>query len=249
MDSVNVTATTFAIICAGAALGFLAKNALREHHLSSGTQDTVKLATGVIATLTALVLGLLIASAKQSLDARVSQVRTFVIHVTLLDRSMRLYEPPLSDDRQALAMFAKAMGSRLWGPDTAPAADVLSQLDQVRNKFRRLDPQTPHDKALKDRYLALSDVLILAGNELLESDAAGIPVPIIGIVDGWLGIIFLGFGLFAPFNRVSVLAMIVGAGAVALALFLIIEMNSPFQGFITIPQQIMDDAVAQISKA
>jgi hypothetical protein len=118
----------------------------------------------------------------------------------------------------------------------------------VRNKFRHLDPQTLQDKALKDRYMSLSDALILAANELLELDEAPIPVSLIGIVDGWLALIFFAFALFAPVNWVSVVALGAGAGAVAMALFMIVEMNAPFQGFITVSPRMMDNAIAEVSK-
>jgi len=250
MDSLYVTLTTFAIICGGAMLGFIIKGYLREHHLAPQTHDSVKLATGVVATLTALVLGLLIGSAKQSFDARAGEARTFAINLTLLDRSMRLYEPPLIEEEKSLVKFSKAMRDQLWGfgaATTVTNVEVLSQLDQARNEFRRLDPQTLQNKALKDRYMKLSDTLILAANELLQLDQAPIPAHMIGIVDGWLALIFIGFALFAPFNGVSIVAIGSGAGAVAMALFIIVEMSAPFQGFITVPSRTMDNAIAQIS--
>jgi hypothetical protein len=248
VDSVHVTLTTFAVILGGATLGFVLRKCLQERHLSSQTQDVVKLATGVIATLTALVLGLLIATAKQTFDARVAQVRTFTINLTMIDHSMRLYEPPLNEARAALAKFATSIRDRLWGPDPTPHADLMLQIDYIRNVFRQLDPHSLQNESLKARFMALSDVIVLSADELLESDDAGIPVQIIEIVDGWLGIIFLGFALFAPFNRVSVAAMILGAATVAMALFLIIEMDGPFQGFIVIPIDIMNNAIGQISR-
>src|SRR5216684_6328262 len=102
MDSLHVTLAAFAVIYGGALLGFLAKHLLSEHHLTSQSQDSVKVATGVVASMTALVLGLLVASAKSGFDARAAEARTFVINLTLLDRSMLLYQPPLIAERQDL---------------------------------------------------------------------------------------------------------------------------------------------------
>lgn len=247
MRSIGVTLIAFAIICAASFVGFALKKCLREHHLTPSTQDAVKLATGIVATLAALVLGLLIASAKQTYDTRVAEVHTFVINLTLLDRSMRQYEPPLTKEREALAGFARDVRTRLWGRHRDVHADVLAELDAVRNAFRDLDPKTPRNKSLHDRYMGLSATLVLAANELLLSDEGKVSGTIVVIVDVWLAVIFVGFALFAPFNRVSVTAMIVSAAAVAMALFLIIEMNSPFRGYITVPPHLMDRAIAQIS--
>jgi hypothetical protein len=250
MDSIHVTLATFAVICVGAIAGFFLKNYLREHHLTSQTQDSVKVATGVVASMTALVLGLLVASAKSGFDARAAEARTFVINVTLLDRSMRLYQPPLDAERQALTKFARDMRDKLWNErSTLVTSQVMSELDQVRNKFRNLDPQTLQDKSLKDRYMSLSDTLILSANELLEQDAVTVPIQMVIIVDAWLALTFFGFALFAPLNGVSVVSLGVGAGAIAMALFMIVEMNAPFQGFITVSPQIMDNAIVEISRA
>ena len=246
MDSLHVTFTTFGIICAAIASGFILRRLLHEHHLSPQTQDAVKLATGIIATLAALVLGLLVASGKQGFDSRAAEARTFVINLTLLDRSMRLYQPPLTEERTAMAKFAEDMRDKLWNEDSRLGNnDALSQLDQIRNKFRNLDPQTLQDQSLKARYMSLSDGLILAANELLQ-DGNDIPPAFVVIVDAWLAIIFLGFGLFAPFNRVSIAALVIAAAAVALSLLIIIEMSEPFQGLITISPKMMDEGIAQI---
>ena len=248
MDSVHVTLATLAVVCAGAGLGFAVQRFLREQHMSPATQDVAKLATGVVATLAALVLGLLVASAKQYFDNNVAQARTFVINLTLLDRSMRLYDPPLAAERKDLQAFAKTMRQRIW--EDNPALDrtnVLLQLDHLRNKLRQLKPGNEQDTSLKDRHLSLSDSLILAANELLEQDQTTIPMALVVIVDGWLAVIFLGFGLFAPFNWVSLASILIGAISVALSLFMIVEMNSPFQGFITVSPNLMDRAIVQIS--
>lgn len=248
MDSVNVTLTAFVLICGGALLGFLVRRCLKEHHVEPRTQEAVKVATGVVASMTALVLGLLVASAKSGFDAHAAEARTFVINVTLLDRSMRLYQPPLDTERQSLTKFAKDMRDKLWNEkSTLTNGQVMSELDQVRNKFRNLDPQTLQDKSLKDRYMSLSDTLILSANELLLQDAVTVPIQMVVIVDVWLALTFFAFALFAPFNTVSAVSLGVGAGAVALALFMIVEMNAPFQGFITVSPQTMDDAIGEIS--
>ncbi|HEY1798780.1 MAG TPA: hypothetical protein VGG57_21895 [Stellaceae bacterium] len=247
MRSIGLTFLAFAVISGSALLGFVLKRYLRANHLDSPTQDAVKLATGVVATLAALVLGLLIASAKQTFDARGAEVHTFVINLTLLDRSMREYDPPLTEARQELGTFARNVREQLWGSNRGGQADALSELDAIRNGFRELDPKTAHNRSLHARYMELSSKLVLAGDELLDTDKARISGTIVAIVDTWLALIFIGFALFAPFNRVTVTAMVLSAAAVAMALFLIIEMNSPFRGYVTVSPRPMDRAITRIS--
>jgi hypothetical protein len=97
--------------------------------------------------------------------------------------------------------------------------------------------------------MSLSDTLILSANELLLQDAVSVPIQMIVIVDIWLALSFFAFALFAPFNLVSTVSLAIGAGAVALALFMIVEMNAPFQGFITVSPETIDNAIAEISHA
>lgn len=250
MDSLNVTVAAFAVICAGTALGFIVKGYLREHHADTRTQDAVKVATGVVASMTALVLGLLVASAKSNFDGHAAEVRNLVVNITLLNRSLRGYEPPLTEERQDLARFTRNLRDKLWNEkSTLTNEQVMSQLDHVRDKFRHLDPQSPQDKALKDRFLSLSDTIILLANELLLQEPVSVPIQMIIVVDAWLAITFFAFALFAPFNLVSAIALGIGAAAVALALFMIVEMDSPFQGFINVSPGSIDQAIEVLSQA
>jgi hypothetical protein len=250
MDSTHVSAVTFACSCAGGAVGFLIRGRLREQHLTAVSLEILKLTAGVVATLAALVLGLLVGGSKQFYDAKVNEVRTFVVNIALLDRSMGHYEPSLLAERRHLSEFTRAMIGGLWGTDqTTSSADLLAILDQVRDKLRHLEPQSDAQKIAHSRMIGLTDTLMLSGAKLIETDDAAIPVPLFGIVDAWLAVIFLGFGVFAPPNRVTVLALGIAAAAVSMAVFLVVEMNSPFSGFITIPSHMMEQALDQITQA
>src|SRR5947207_2307924 len=115
MDSTYIAAATFACACAGAAVGFLIRRRLREHHLTAASQEVLKLTLGVVATLAALVLGLLVGGTKQFYDAKVNEVRTFVVNIALFDRSMSHYEPSLLAERRHLNDFTRTMIGGLWG--------------------------------------------------------------------------------------------------------------------------------------
>ena len=249
MDSLHVTLAAFGVICGGMAFGFIVRRFLREHHLDTRTQDVVKLATGVVASMTAIVLGLLVASAKSGFDAHAADARALVVNIMLLDRSMRGYEPPLNAERQGLAHFVADLRDKLWNENsTLTDEQIMSQLDRIRDKFSRLDPQSAHDKSLNDRILSLTDKATLSASELLLQEPVSVRIQMIVILDTWLAVTFFAFALFAPLNLVSAISLATGAGAVALALFMIIELNAPFQGFIVVSPQTMDHAIAVLSK-
>src|SRR6202040_2238531 len=80
-------------IFGGALLGLLLQRLIPEHHLRDNSKDTVKVVAGTIATLAALVLGLLVASAKNSFDALNPEVTQSSTKVILLDRALAAYGP------------------------------------------------------------------------------------------------------------------------------------------------------------
>src|SRR5512147_3202034 len=110
MSSIAVAAAVFAFTLAGAFLGMRSRAALPEHHLSNDSKSVVQLCMGLIATLTALVLGLVTASAKDSFDAQGSAVRTMAAGVLLLDRTLEEYGPETAIIR---AEIQRALGDRV----------------------------------------------------------------------------------------------------------------------------------------
>ena len=86
MGSIGISSIVFACVFGGALLGMFIRALLPQHHLSGETKDVVKLGMGIVATLSALVLGLLIASAKGSFDAQSTELTQMSAKVILLDR-------------------------------------------------------------------------------------------------------------------------------------------------------------------
>jgi hypothetical protein len=250
MDSTYIAAVTFVCTCVGTVVGILIRRRLHAHHLTGASQELLKLTIGVVATLAALVLGLLVGGTKQFYDAKVNEVRTFVVNIALLDRSMSHYEPSRLAERRHLSDFTKAMIGGLWGAgQTTSDTDVLAIMDRVRDTLRHLEPQSDAQKIAHSRMMGLTETLMLSGSKLIETDDAAIPGPLFGVVDAWLAVIFLGFGVFAPPNKVTLLAIGISAVAVSMAVFLVVEMNSAFDGFIKIPSRMMEQVLDQITRA
>ena len=70
MSSIAISSVVFVLVFGGALLGILLRAALPEHYLNADSKEVVKLGMALVSTMAALVLGLLIASAKSSLDAQ-----------------------------------------------------------------------------------------------------------------------------------------------------------------------------------
>jgi hypothetical protein len=109
----------FALVFGSALLAMFVHTALPEHHLSSDSKDVVKLGIALVATMSALVLGLLIASAKSAYDTRSNQLAEASADIILLDRALARYGPETKEARSLLQRFVAATVERLWPAEGA----------------------------------------------------------------------------------------------------------------------------------
>ena len=114
MSSIAISSIVFACVFGGAILGMSIRAILPQHHLSSDSKDVVKLGMGIVATLSALVLGLLIASAKGSYDAQSTELTQMSAKVILLDRMLAHYGPETKGTRDLLRSSVARILDQLW---------------------------------------------------------------------------------------------------------------------------------------
>src|SRR5215467_5341253 len=114
MDSTFVALASAGVIFLGALLGLWLQRLLPSHHLSKETQDVVKLSAGTIATLTALVLGLLVSSAKSAFDTLNTGVVQGSAKVIFLDRTLARYGSESRAAREQLKRSIAASVETVW---------------------------------------------------------------------------------------------------------------------------------------
>lgn len=106
----------FALTIGGILLGVLLRRALPKHHLSKDSQEVVRLGVGLVATIAALVLGLLIAAAKGSFDTQSGQVKLITADLIMLDNVLSLYgpetQPIRAEMRAAIGPLVDRIGAR-----------------------------------------------------------------------------------------------------------------------------------------
>jgi Protein of unknown function (DUF4239) len=251
LNTIAISSIVFACIFGASLLGMLLRRVLPQHHLSTETKDSVKLAMGLVATMVALVLGLLIAAAKDKYDKESAGVTQMAAKVIFLDRMLANYGPETKEVRELLKQMVERVANSMW-PDQ-PSTD--SQLDPSASRTetiyaaaQALAPQNDFQSTLKSQ--ALSKVFDLGQMRWQEFEQANsaLSVPLLCILTFWLAILFISFGLFAPSNGTVVVALFTAALAVAGAIFLMLELNSPFSGMLQIPRTAFDDAVAHLGK-
>jgi hypothetical protein len=233
----------------GIFLGALLRRFLPKHHLSEDAQNTVRLGVGLIATIAALVLGLLIAAAKSSFDTQNSQIKQITADLILLDNVLAAYGPEGRPIREQMRSSVGPFADRLWrekqdglrGPFETNAA-----AEKIYLETQGLSPQSDLQRALQSRAAQLSNDL--AQTRLLlfvESDNL-IPTPFLAILVFWLVIIFASFSLFSPLNMTVFICLSLFALSAACAIFLILELSQPFTGPLMISSAPLRAALAPL---
>ncbi len=225
----------------GALLGMWLRTTLPEHHLDAESRDVVKVGVGLIATMTALVLGLVLASAKSSYDAVDSTVKTAAVQVLTLDRLLARYGPEAGEIRKALQHGLGARIDMVWPQGSSQPArlDPMRsgagvQAEALPNAIRALTPRDDAQRALQSRALDLAEVILQARWLVFAGTEASVPLPFLALLIFWLTITFTSFGLFAPRHATVLVVLFVCALSVASAVFLILEMETPFDGLLKV---------------
>jgi hypothetical protein len=232
-------------------LGLLFRTVLPEEHLSTDTKDVVKLGIALIATMAALVLSLLISSAKGTYDTRGNQLLQVSADIILLDRVLAHYGPETKDARAVLQRSVAAAIERFWPtnrdrPETvAPRA---SPVEALYDKIQELLPQSEAQRSLQSQALTLALDLGRIRMLLFEQLGSSIPVPFLVVLVFWLCIIFASFGLFAPRNATVIAVLFVCALSVSGAIFLILELDRSFEGLLQVSSAPLRAALVQLGQ-
>lgn len=242
-------ATTFG----GALAGMWLQRVLPEHHLSSDTKEIVSLATALIATVTAMVMGLLVSSAQATFDRFDDELTQNAARVVMLDRTLEEYGPEASEIRALLKSGYARRIDLLFSSDTSAedAAEgrfALAEEEAIDRLLFALAPVGSAQQALQARAVELDAEIDMTRTLIHAQREDSIPVVLLLVLGAWLTIIFTTFGLFAPRNAVALGALLACAISAAGAVFLILEMNAPFTGYVTLSSAPMRETLSLLGK-
>jgi hypothetical protein len=253
VSPLEIAVIVFAVVFGAAMLGLFIGNALPEHHLSQDTKDVVKLGTALIATMAALVLSLLISSAKGSFDKMDGELVQNAAKAVTLDRVLADYGPETREIRDLLKRSYAARIEALFPGEKSQTAEedsptAIVRTENFRAKLWDLSPQNDAQRGLRSQAVELAGEMSSTRWLLLLQKSESIPMPLLVVLVSWLAIIFTTFGLFAPRNTTVIAALFVCALSVAGAILLIVEMNSPFTGLMKISSAPMREALANLGR-
>ena len=245
MSSLHIALVVFGCSFVSALVGMALK--LPDHHRDPDSRDAVKLVMGLIATISALVLSLLIVSANSQFNTQRSELQSLSANVILLDRLLISYGPEAKESRDGLRDVIVVMHDRIWSPGGVKAADLGSAtkfLDQVQS----LTPKTESQRSMHLLALRATETLLQTRFLMFEQLGHTISGTVLTVLVGWICVLFLGFGLFTRFNVTVIVALLLGALSVSGAIFIIVDLGEPFSGLLRVSDAPLLNALAQIKQ-
>ena len=253
LSSLTIGLISAACIFGGALLGLLLQGLLPQHHLRDNSKDTVKVVAGTIATLSALVLGLLVGSAKSSFDATNTLIVQNGAKIILLDRVLAAYGPETKDVREQLRR-AVAAGIEIFWPEEKTAGSGMATfekanaMEKIQEKLRDLKPATDAQRQLLSQAEQISNDMLQARWLLIEQAQSALPLTFLIVLLFWLTMLHLSFGLFASRNATVITVLLISALSVSGAIFIILEMNHPLRGMIKVSSAPMRKALEHLGQ-
>ncbi len=242
----------FACTFAGALLGFWLQ-ARAKHHLDAEARDAVKTGIGLVATMTALILGLITASAKSSFDEVNFAVESGARDILTLDRLLARYGPETRELREAFKDAVARRIDMIWPQGSSRPAQLdpsrlASDAEGLAERIRALTPRDDSQRWLQARAGEAAEKLLEARWLAFAGSEASVPGLFLVVILFWLTITFVSYGLLATRNATVVTVLFVCAVSVGSALFLILEMDGPFDGLLSVSADPLRYAHAHINQ-
>jgi hypothetical protein len=253
MNSLNIALISAVSIFAGSLLGMGLQFLLPGHHLTKEMQDLVKLSAGTVATLTALVLGLLVSSAKGSFDAVNTGIVQSSAKYILLDQALMRYGPEANDARAQLKRSLAAGIETVWPAEKTdvPVLTAFERANGMQVFQDKLSELTPQNDTQRQWFSQAQQIVNDLGQTrwlLIEQEQSQLPLPLLMILVFWLALLFASFGLFAPRNITAIAVLLIGAGALSASIFLVLELNQPLDGVIRVSNAPLRDALQHLGQ-
>lgn len=251
MNSIQIASILFVVLVGAVLLGSWVRRHLAEDHLSADSRDSVKVAMSLVATMTALLLGLLVSSAKGTYDNQRDQIIVMASKVAFLGRVLHAYGPEADGARAEVRAAVVDGVHRMWPNEPGARGELTANAAAGDGAYTALQALTPRDglqRGLKEQALTLAVDIGQIRMLMLAQAVPSIPKLLLITVGCWLAIIFLCNGLIAPANATTAFALAAAALSVAGAVFLMMELDQPLGGMIRISSEPLTQAIQQLAK-
>ena len=253
MNSLLVGLAIFILLFGCGMLGMLVRTRLPEQHLDSDSKDVLRLATGIIATLSAMVLGLLISTTKIAFDRLNTDLKNGSGRVLQLDRALAQYGPETAEIRELVKKtYTGSLELLCSGDDSAieklESSEKQKELERIPAMISALSPRDDVQRAHKAHALAILSQLSNMRFENIVQVGGTVPKPLFVVLLFWLAMLLIGFGLFSPRHLTAALGLCACSVCLAGALVLLIELDQPLTGLIRVNEVPMRNAISHLGE-
>lgn len=253
MDPIVIALIVFLCVFGGAVVGMALSVWLPDHQLEGRSGDVVKLVMGLIGTMAALVLGLLIASANTSYDTQAGNVLQIAADTIQLDRVLARYGPEAKEVRDQLRQAVVQSVEQIFPKEPGISSNLevpkaKSEMYEYYDTLQMLSPKTNGQQFAQNQAMQISTSILHTRALMYEAMTGSISLPFLVVLVSWLVLLFLGFGLLAKLNGTVITALLIGALSVAGAIFLIQELYRPYSGLMRLSSAPLISALAQVGQ-
>ena len=251
MSPITISIIVFACVFGGTLLGIFIHSRLPSEHLDSDSKEAVRLGMALVGTTVALVLGLLIASAKGFYESQNTEVTQAAANIVLLDRILAHYGPEAEGVRAVLRSSIARWVDLTWQRDDSAKSrfePTAGRSEVLLDKVQELSPHNDTQRSLQSQALSLLIQLAQTRWLLYAQKSSSVPMPLLAVLVFWLTLLFVSFGLFVRANVVVVISLFASSLAVCGAIFLILEMYQPYSGLIQVSGAPLRAALAQLGQ-
>jgi hypothetical protein len=249
MKAILVSWTVFVVVFSGGYAGIALRPLLADSQLGPDAKDIIRLATGLLVTMTALVLGMLVSSANSSYQDRKNELAEMASDFIVVDQLLASYGGETQAIREELRGLAESSLEHIW-PSQLSRRAKLKPVANGQGLYHKLQILAPKNDAQAAAKTAATSAAIGLRRTYwlmsLKTEQNSLSFPLLLVLVSWLTAIFIGFGLFGPRNYTVIVTLLACALAVSGAIFIILEMYTPFSGIMKISPSPMHYALSQM---
>ncbi|MFI3198078.1 MAG: DUF4239 domain-containing protein [Methylococcaceae bacterium] len=243
------------LVCmlSGMVLGSYLRLVLPDDHTQADSKDILMSSAGMMATLIALIIGLLVTSAKGNYDNTTSGITQSAAKIITIDYYLSNYGPDAKASRDLMRQATATAIERVWPNESTQGADLTKMetatgMADVYSKIRELSPQNDSQKYLQSQALQISADMMQSRWMLIEQSQTNLPRIFLVVLTFWLTVLFAQFGLLAPRNRTAKSALFICSLSMSCAIYIILELNNPLEGTIKVSSAPLHKALSLIGK-
>lgn len=244
----TVTISAFAMMALGFSLAALIGTRLPETRNSDGSPKNLRTSVAIVATMSSLLLGLMVNSARYNYRDAYSDVQRYASVIQMLDIELRNYGAAACPIRSSLEDNVRKLIAETWNShEQGGSANVASQaaveaLLRFDGQVRALPMTDAEQHSARSTILALSRQLVEYRWKVTGAARTATPVVFIAVVICWFAFIFAYAGVFAPINAFVFTAHFLAMGCISAAIFLVMELGAPFSG----PMQVSPAPIEEL---